>query len=92
MTQNSEGLQTLVSEHSESVLKQFQKDTALHSLLQVARKLGEVEGMISTQDDPIKALTDVQRDLNCLYNKLIKEAGVELPTESGSGGIGGDSG
>jgi len=59
---------------------QAEKDAVLISLLYVSRKLGEVEGVISTQVDPDKTLVDIQEDLNRLYDTLIESAGVEQVT------------
>jgi len=69
-----------------AMMIQHEKDATLPSLLYVTRKLGEVEGVISTQKDPDKALTGVQRDLKQLYDKLVGEAGIELLQESKGGG------
>ncbi len=75
---------------AQAMMIQLQKDTTLPSLLYVTRKLGEVEGMISTQKDPDKALAGVQRDLKQLYDKLVEAAGIGLLPESDSSGIGGE--
>jgi len=74
-----------------AMMIQHEKDATLPSLLYVTRKLGEVEGVISTQKDPDKALTGVQRDLKQLYDKLVDDAGVKLIPELEGEGIGGDS-
>jgi hypothetical protein len=81
MTRKKSPDKLMTQEEVESMMIQHQKDAVLPSLLYVTRKLGEVDGMISMQNDPDKTLVDVQRDLNCLYNKLIEEAGVELLSE-----------
>jgi len=75
-----------------AMMIQDEKDAALTSLLYVSRKLGEVEGVISIQEDPDKAQVDVQEDLKHLYNKLVEKAGVEQVTEPKRVGdcIGGD--
>ena len=73
-----------------AMMIQHEKDATLPSLLYVTRKLGEVEGVISTQKDPDKALAGVQRDLEQLYDKLVGEAGIELLQESKGGGVGQD--
>jgi len=62
---------------------QLQKNAALPSLLYVSRKLGEVEGMISVQADPDKALVAIQGDLKRLHDKLFEDAGIELIPELG---------
>jgi len=81
-------------EDVKAMMIQHQKDSTLPSLLYVTRKLDEVEGVISTQVDPDKALVAIQGDLKQLYDKLVDDAGVEPQLESkqvgGSHPIGGD--
>jgi len=66
-----------------AMMIQLNKDAALPSLLYVTRKLGEVEGMISMQEDPDKALVAIQGDLKRLHSKLVDDAGIELIPELG---------
>jgi hypothetical protein len=73
-----------------ALMLQHQKDATLPSLLYVTRKLGEVEGLISSQTHPDKALVDVHEDLKLLYDKLIEDAGIEMLSKSKGEGIGGD--
>mgnify|MGYP006995651612 CR=1 FL=1 len=80
----------MTPEEAKAMMIQYEKEAALPSLLYVTRKLGEVEGMISTQKDPDKALAGVQRDLKQLYDKLVEAAGIGLLPESDSSGIGGE--
>lgn len=44
------------------------------------------------QEDPGEAHVALQKDFKLLYDKLVKDVGVELPPEAGGGGIGGDRG
>ena len=85
--------QALSVEEVKTMMIQQQKDGTLSSLLYVTRKLGEVEGMISMQVTPDKAIVAVQKDFKRLYDKLVEEAGIELLTEPERVGdiIGGDS-
>ncbi len=73
-----------------AMMIQHEREAALPSLLFVARKLGEVEGILSLQSQPDTALLDVQVDLKRLYVKLVEDAGVEQSVESSMFGIGGD--
>ena len=82
--------ETITPEEVQAMMIQHQKDATLPSLLYVTRKLGEVEGMISTQKDPDKALVSVQGDLKQLYDKMIEDAEIELLPEIQREGIGGD--
>ncbi len=50
----------------------------------------EVEGMISMQKAPDDALVNVQKDLTRVFDKLIEDAGIELPREPLEVGIGRD--
>jgi len=83
---------SITLESAEKMMIQLHKEANLHSLLYVARKLGEVEGMICTQKSPDKALVAIQEDLKQLHNKLVEDAGIELIPELGGESIGGDSG
>jgi len=74
-----------------ALIVQGQKDSAIQSLLYVSKKLGEVEGMISCQTIPDEKLVKVQQDFSRIYQKLVKEAGIELHTEPTEVGIGRDS-
>lgn len=71
-------------------IEQSMNESSLHSLLYVARKLGEVDGIISNQASAGEALRAVQRDLNQLYDILIKDLGIKHRVESSGEGIGGD--
>jgi hypothetical protein len=73
-----------------TMLKQLSKDSSFQSLLYVTRKLGEIEGMISMQTEPASTLIHVQNDLQRVYDKLAKEAGIEQLPYLGGEGIGGD--
>jgi len=77
-------------EEIKAMMLQQQKDATLPSLLYVSRKLGEVEGVISTQVDPDKALVGIQEDLNDVYDKLVEEAGIEQEPEGLRTGMGGE--
>ena len=81
----------MTPEEVSKMMIQQQKEAALPSLLYVTRKLGEVEGVISTQEYPDKPLVAIQRDLKQLLNKLVEDAGIELDRESTDAFIGGDS-
>lgn len=72
--------QAMTLKELKAMMIQAEKDAVLISLLYVSRKLGEVEGVISTQVDPDKTLVDIQEDLNRLYDTLIESAGVEQVT------------
>jgi hypothetical protein len=74
----------------EAMLIQNERDSMLPSLLYVTRKLGEVEGTISMQENPSENLVNVQKDFQRLYDKLVEKAGVEQLPESDRGGIGRD--
>ena len=78
-------------EEVNAMMIQHQKDATLPSLLYVTRKLGEVEGVISTQEYPDKPLVAIQRDFKQLLNKLVEDAGIELDRESTDGSIGGEN-
>ncbi len=80
----------MTSDEARAMILQYQKDAALPSLLYVSRKLGEIEGMISMQTNPDKALVGVQKDFKQVYDKLSEEAGIEPLSESEGKGIGGD--
>jgi hypothetical protein len=69
---------------------QNQKDSELPSLLYVTRKLGEVEGILSTQADADDNLVNVWKDFQRLYDKMVERAGIEISPELGGAGIGGD--
>ena len=69
---------------------QNQKDSELPSLLYVTRKLGEVEGLLSTQADADDNLVNVQKDFQRLYDTMVEKAGIEILPELGGNGIGGD--
>jgi hypothetical protein len=69
---------------------QNQKDAILPSLLYVTRKLGEVEGILSTQADADDKLVNVQKDFQRLYDKMVASAGIEILPVSVGNGIGGD--
>ena len=69
---------------------QNQKDSELPSLLYVTRKLGEVEGILSTQADADDNLVNVWKDFQRLYDKMVGRAGIEILPELGGDGIGGD--
>ena len=73
-----------------AMMIQLQNESVLPSLINVTRKLGEVEGMISMQSDPSEDLLNAQQDFKRVYDKLLDEAGVELPQESENMGIGSD--
>jgi len=73
-----------------ALMIQGQKDSILPSLLYVTRKLGEVEGIISTQTDPDEDLVKVKEDFNSVYEKLVETAGIEQLPEIAGPGIGGD--
>ena len=75
----------------EALMVQSRKDSAIHSLLYVTRKLGEVEGLVSIQTDPDENLIKVQKDLLGLYDQLIETAGIQIMPESERSSIGGDS-
>jgi hypothetical protein len=77
-------------EEMKTMLSQLSKDSSIQSLLYVTRKLGEIEGIISTQAEPASTLTHVQKDLQSLYDMLVEEAGVEQLPDFGGEGIGGD--
>jgi len=53
----------ITPDEAQKMFIQHQKDAALQSLLYVTRKLGEVEGLISVQKPPDKALVRVQEEL-----------------------------
>ena len=74
----------------EAIFLQNQKDAILPSLLYVTRKLGEVEGIISTQSDADEKLIKIQQDFMRLYENMIERAGIEILPELGGNGIGGD--
>jgi hypothetical protein len=78
-------------EDHEALMGQIQKDSAINTLLYVARKLGEVDGLISIQTDPDKDLIKVQNDFLVLYDQLIKTAGIQMMPEKEGGSIGGES-
>ncbi|NQT61663.1 MAG: hypothetical protein HQ556_01785 [Candidatus Marinimicrobia bacterium] len=80
----------MTPEEVQVTMSQLEKDAKLSSLLYVTRKLGEVEGMISAQDVPDKALVTIQKDLKQVYNKLVEDADIELLPETQREGIGGD--
>ncbi len=65
----------------EALMIKHRKESSLPSLLYVARKLGEVEGMISIQKNPSKDLLNIQKDFKRVYDKLIDEAGIVLAPE-----------
>jgi hypothetical protein len=69
---------------------QNQEDAELPSLLYVTRKLGELEGIISTQADADDNLVNVQKDFQQLYDKMVERAGIEILPELRGNGIGGD--
>lgn len=75
---------------SKALYLQWQKDAMLPSLLYVAKKLGEVEGIISTQASPDENLAKVQNDFKHLYDNMVEQAGLELIQESDATGIGGE--
>jgi hypothetical protein len=80
----------MTPEEIRTMMVQLQKDATLPSLLCVTRKLGEVEGMISMQEDPSEELVNIQKDFKQVYDKLSVEAGIEPLSESEGKGIGGD--
>lgn len=69
---------------------QSQKDAAIQSLLFVTRKLGEIEGIISTQEGSNEDLLKIQNDFLALYDKLAKTIGVQELRSSSRSGIGGE--
>ena len=80
----------MTQDEVKAMMIQHQKDAALPSLLYVSRKLGEVEGLISMQEDPDKALVTIQKDLKRLHDKLVEDAEIELLPEIQREDIGGD--
>jgi copper chaperone CopZ len=80
-----------MDEFKDTIL-QNQKDAILPSLLYVTRKLGEVEGIISTQADADDNLVNVQEDFQRLFDTMVEKAGVEILPEIGDNAIGGDGG
>ena len=80
----------LTPEEVKAMYIQHRKDSILPSLLHIARKLGEVEGMISMQSDPDENLLLIEKDFNRVYDKLLDEAGIDQPPDSENMGIGSD--
>jgi hypothetical protein len=74
----------------QALIVQSGKDSALHSLLYVARKLGEVETLISLESLPHENLIKVQKDLSQLYDQLFENTGIQKVAISEGAGIGGD--
>ena len=69
---------------------QNQEDAELPSLLYVTRKLGELEGIISTQQDANDNLVNVQKDFQRLYDTMVEKTGIEILPKLAGNVIGGD--
>ena len=75
---------------TKELIIQSRKGSAIHSLLFIARKLGEVEGLISIQNVPDEELNNVRKDFLVTYNILIETAGIKEIPEVKRTGIGGE--
>ncbi len=72
------------------MMLQSELDSLLPTLLYVARKLGELEGIMSNQREKADDLTNIHNDFNRLFNTLVMKAGIDFKNELETKGIGGD--
>ena len=77
-------------DRTKALIIQSRKESAIHSLLFIARKLGEVEGLISIQNVPDEELNNVRKDFLVTNNILIETAGIKEIPEVKRTGIGGE--
>ena len=74
-----ERMETL--EEFQAKIIQSEKDATLAALLYITRKLGELEGVISTQSAPDNRLVTAKDDLLRQYYRLIEKVGLRESME-----------